>query len=90
MFLIRLFNFLIFLMEALLVSARTEKLSPGSFLIEGRRFWSPFLPFIQVLIPPPPPQFLTVCGCGLGGVWFFPSPRVLQRRVSLERYALSK
>ena len=44
------------------------------FLIEGRPLWSPFLTLFNSIFLKSPSDFLNLCGCGLGGSWFFPRP----------------
>ena len=43
------------------------------FLIEGRPLWTPFLTLFNSILKSPS-DFLNLCGCELGGSWFFPRP----------------
>ena len=44
------------------------------FLIEGRPLWSPLLTLFNSIFLKSPSDFLNLCGCELGGSWFFPRP----------------
>ena len=44
------------------------------FLIEGRPLWSPFLTLFNSIFLKSPSDVLNLCGCELGGSWFFPRP----------------